>query len=198
MSGNVDATGHVSGNGLFEANGIRVYSPVNKPKPDEIGAYPKTGGVVDGNVSARVLTGNALRINIGSSLDDHLHVEIVDGVGRIMHKRNGEWLADLKLPDRSGYLSMQNSALKSRNGWWKCGDEGVVLQWGYSEFAAGERYVEFEVPFPYECRSFSATPITNEIGVLNLFRLKEYPNRHGFRYFVGAEATNVVWSAIGY
>ncbi|TNH44800.1 hypothetical protein EP164_04150 [Photorhabdus luminescens subsp. sonorensis] len=35
----MDATGYVSGKGVYEAPGIRVYSAVNKPSPGELGAY---------------------------------------------------------------------------------------------------------------------------------------------------------------
>ncbi|SCZ65196.1 hypothetical protein SAMN02982990_02376 [Photorhabdus luminescens] len=46
VNGNVDATGYVSGKGVYEVPGIRVYSAVNKPSPGEIGAY--TTGECDG------------------------------------------------------------------------------------------------------------------------------------------------------
>ncbi|WP_269149743.1 hypothetical protein [Photorhabdus khanii] len=26
----------------------------------------------------------------------------------------------------------QNTALKSVNGWWKCGDTEIIYQWGYN------------------------------------------------------------------
>ncbi|WP_232832548.1 phage tail protein [Photorhabdus sp. CRCIA-P01] len=39
VNGNVDATGYVSGKGVYEAPGIRVYSSINKPSPGELGAY---------------------------------------------------------------------------------------------------------------------------------------------------------------
>ncbi|XHX67448.1 hypothetical protein GU833_15555 [Photorhabdus akhurstii] len=40
VNGNVDATGYVSGKGVYEAPGIRVYSSINKPSPEELGAFP--------------------------------------------------------------------------------------------------------------------------------------------------------------
>nr|WP_149617642.1 phage tail protein [Photorhabdus heterorhabditis]KAA1171575.1 DNA-packaging protein [Photorhabdus heterorhabditis] len=46
VNGNVDATGYISGKGVYEAPGIRVYSSINKPSPGELGAY--TTGECDG------------------------------------------------------------------------------------------------------------------------------------------------------
>ncbi|WP_175445339.1 tail fiber protein, partial [Photorhabdus luminescens] len=39
VNGNVDATGSISGRGVYEYPSIRVYSAVNKPSPGELGAY---------------------------------------------------------------------------------------------------------------------------------------------------------------
>ncbi|REF28501.1 tail collar domain [Xenorhabdus cabanillasii] len=36
VNGNVDAFGYISANGIYEAGGKRVYSPVNKPRIDDI------------------------------------------------------------------------------------------------------------------------------------------------------------------
>ncbi|MGV7961865.1 phage tail protein [Photorhabdus tasmaniensis] len=52
VNGNVDATGYISGKGVYEAPGIRVYSQLNKPTAGDVGAYPKTGGVVNGSINA--------------------------------------------------------------------------------------------------------------------------------------------------
>ncbi|NHB94808.1 tail fiber protein, partial [Photorhabdus cinerea] len=42
VNGYVDATGYISGKGVYEAPGIRVYSSINKPSPGELGAYTIT------------------------------------------------------------------------------------------------------------------------------------------------------------
>ncbi|NHB93603.1 hypothetical protein [Photorhabdus cinerea] len=39
VNGNVDATGYISGKGVYEASSIRVYSSINKPPTGELGAY---------------------------------------------------------------------------------------------------------------------------------------------------------------
>ncbi|MBS9436897.1 hypothetical protein EAE91_06825 [Photorhabdus noenieputensis] len=46
LDGYVDATGSISGRGMYEYPSIRVYSAVNKPSPGELGAY--TTGECDG------------------------------------------------------------------------------------------------------------------------------------------------------
>ncbi|WP_228857944.1 phage tail protein [Xenorhabdus sp. PB61.4] len=46
LAGNVDATGSISGHGVYEYPSIRVYSAVNKPSAGEIGALPASGTAV--------------------------------------------------------------------------------------------------------------------------------------------------------
>ncbi|WP_240002100.1 hypothetical protein [Photorhabdus bodei] len=48
VNGNVDATGYISGKGVYEAPGIRVYSSINKPSLEELGAFPGVrNGITD-------------------------------------------------------------------------------------------------------------------------------------------------------
>ncbi|WP_339374650.1 hypothetical protein [Photorhabdus australis] len=39
VNGNVDATGYISGKGVYEASSIWVYSSINKPPTGEPGTY---------------------------------------------------------------------------------------------------------------------------------------------------------------
>ncbi len=47
VNGNVDATGYVSGKGVYEAPGIRVYSSINKPTAADIQAEPRYTTKID-------------------------------------------------------------------------------------------------------------------------------------------------------
>ncbi|OWO83018.1 phage tail protein [Photorhabdus luminescens] len=51
-----------------------------------------------------------------------------------------------------------NTANKVVNGWWKCGDTGIIIQWGQ---AAGSMnlndYKTFAIPFPNACLQIVAT-----------------------------------------
>ncbi|WP_132352748.1 gp53-like domain-containing protein [Photorhabdus khanii] len=50
----------------------------------------------------------------------------------------------------------KNTASKDINGWWKCGDTGVIYQWGV--VLGGDEYlVQFPISFPNRCTSVVAT-----------------------------------------
>ncbi|MGV7961924.1 tail fiber protein [Photorhabdus tasmaniensis] len=45
----------------------------------------------------------------------------------------------------------KNTVLKSENGWWKCGDTGIIFQWGISDITGYTNpniNVSFPIPFP--------------------------------------------------
>ncbi|MDC9591808.1 hypothetical protein PSI23_21640, partial [Xenorhabdus sp. XENO-10] len=54
----------------------------------------------------------------------------------------------------------KNTALKSEDGWWKCGDTGVMYQWG-TAYVPDDDYREFNflTSFPTACVSLTASPI---------------------------------------
>ncbi|CDG97724.1 putative phage tail fiber protein [Xenorhabdus bovienii str. puntauvense] len=59
--------------------------------------------------------------------------------------------------NRFGY---KNDAKLDQNGWWKCGDTGVILQWGYTEkkLAESSETITFSTEFPRQCFGGLATP----------------------------------------
>ncbi|MDE9445202.1 hypothetical protein KKJ04_06190 [Xenorhabdus bovienii] len=53
--------------------------------------------------------------------------------GIFIETTNDKWLGvynDGSVKCNSGILGFQNSAKKEPNGWWKCGDSGLIIQWG--------------------------------------------------------------------
>ncbi|WP_217470101.1 gp53-like domain-containing protein [Photorhabdus akhurstii] len=45
----------------------------------------------------------------------------------------------------------KNTSLKAVNGWWKCGNTGMIFQWGISDVTTHDnpdRHVNFPIPFP--------------------------------------------------
>ncbi|MDB6372458.1 MULTISPECIES: hypothetical protein [Photorhabdus] len=50
----------------------------------------------------------------------------------------------------------KNTALKSANGWWKCGDTGIICQWGILQ-GDGDYLVNFPISFPHACTTVVAT-----------------------------------------
>ncbi|MDE9430629.1 gp53-like domain-containing protein [Xenorhabdus bovienii] len=54
----------------------------------------------------------------------------------------------------------KNTALKAQNGWWKCGDTGMIFQWGYSQNLLNTyEWVTFPTAFPTVCLGGLATPV---------------------------------------
>ncbi|WP_262977546.1 pyocin knob domain-containing protein [Photorhabdus kayaii] len=63
LNGYVDATGSISGRGVYEYPSIRVYSAVNKPSPGELGAY--TTGECDNRYALKNNVG-VINLRLGS------------------------------------------------------------------------------------------------------------------------------------
>ncbi|MGJ0624889.1 phage tail protein [Xenorhabdus bovienii] len=59
--------------------------------------------------------------------------------------------------NRFGY---KNDAKLDQNGWWKCGDKGVIFQWGYTEktLAESSETITFSTEFPRRCFGGLASP----------------------------------------
>ncbi|WP_246550959.1 gp53-like domain-containing protein [Photorhabdus caribbeanensis] len=50
----------------------------------------------------------------------------------------------------------KNTALKSANGWWRCGDTGIIYQWGV--VTGSDNYlINFPIGFPKACTTVVAT-----------------------------------------
>ncbi|SFU62414.1 phage tail protein [Xenorhabdus koppenhoeferi] len=58
-------------------------------------------------------------------------------------------------------IGSKNTELKAQNGWWKCGDTGIIFQWGYSKGLLGEsrEWITFPITFPAICFGGLATPV---------------------------------------
>ncbi|WP_445497431.1 gp53-like domain-containing protein [Photorhabdus sp. SF281] len=51
-----------------------------------------------------------------------------------------------------------NTANKVANGWWKCGDTGIIIQWGQANGSLNiNDYRNFTIPFPNACFQIVAT-----------------------------------------
>ncbi|PHM43062.1 phage tail protein [Xenorhabdus szentirmaii] len=87
----------------------------------------------------------------------------------IFSDKRGERRYTLGVPESTGYLGMQNTANISK-GWWKCGDTGLIIQWGvaYSGISSTPGHenwyqsrstFDFPIQFPNKCLS-----LTNSIS----------------------------------
>ncbi|MBE8611540.1 hypothetical protein CYG68_03805 [Morganella morganii] len=77
----------------------------------------------------------------------------------------------------------KNTANKAVNGWWKCGDTGLLIQWGMAPYSRlGTITVSLPVPFPtvgfmamgtgYEAFNYENDEVTGSVKLLNASQLR--------------------------
>ncbi len=153
LGGYVDATGSISGRGVYEYPSIRVYSAVNKPSPGELGAY--TTAEVDSRINSK---------------------------------------------------GAKNTASKASNGWWQCGDTGIIYQWMYVKgnpngSPGGGRGDTFNFPkeFPNVCFNVSLTTINRKsTETTATAQLNSLPTKTGFTTHYGSREHEFLVIAIGF
>ncbi|PHM62001.1 phage tail protein [Xenorhabdus ishibashii] len=136
-------------------------------------AAPKkwvAGNFARGNESSVVIKGSYPRVNFAQPNinSDYLAFEAdfnSDTRDLYLYRRNahGDNVYVLGFPKKTGTLARleditKSSALKSNDGWWECGDTGVIIQSGM--ISVGDNDVvtaKFPVPFPNECTSLVVT-----------------------------------------
>ncbi|MEQ2019517.1 hypothetical protein ABLB90_23900, partial [Photorhabdus bodei] len=108
---------------------------------------------------------------------------------------NGEW----------GPVGRQNTASLEQSGWWKCGDKGFYIQWGYTKGSLGEEHewVQFPIRFPTVCFGGLATVTLTSSIVGTLSAYFGGPTQEGAWVTVDQsrnayDKSFVFWFAIGY
>ncbi|WP_275350280.1 gp53-like domain-containing protein [Xenorhabdus bovienii] len=153
-SNDIEATGWVGGKELWERNPdggwVRAYTPQNKPTAADVGAYSKNEA--DDKYLPRYSKLDTqvglLSINNGSNWPGLVYVAENGhriGIEGSQGKTLTIWANDpadnrlynLQTPQKSGTLATlddivatKNTSNKEPNGWWKCGDSGLIIQWG--------------------------------------------------------------------
>lgn len=153
-SNDIEATGWVGGKELWERNPdggwVRAYTPQNKPTAADVGAYSKNEA--DDKYLPRYSKLDTqvglLSINNGSNWPGLVYVAenghrigIEGSQGKILtiwaNDPADNRLYNLQTPQKSGTLATlddivatKNTSNKEPNGWWKCGDTGLIIQWG--------------------------------------------------------------------
>ncbi|KAA1174644.1 gp53-like domain-containing protein [Photorhabdus heterorhabditis] len=207
VNGNVDATGYVkSGEGkdvvssqdiwakryIYES-GLRVYSPNNKPSAEEVGAYPKSGGVVNGNVDATgYISGKGVYEAPGIRVYSQLNKPTAGDVGAYTKGESDE---------RYG---SKNTALKSTNGWWRCGDTGMIYQWGVTRVLNPEEVIIVQLPIRFSnvclCVMLTVNRLGSGSGVASGYVADL--NTSSFKltndYAVSGISVGYYWFAVGY
>lgn len=71
-------------------------------------------------------------------------------------QKKGDYLLKSELP--------KNTANKQVNGWWRCADTGIIIQWGAGYMNSGGR-VSFPIPFPNEVLSLTISDSGGSVSV---------------------------------
>lgn len=79
----------------------------------------------------------------------------------------------------------KNTALKSANGWWKCGDTGVIYQWGRTQKLPASKSILIQLPI-----SFSSTNYSVVVQAINNYDGKGLAS--GYAEIVNADSFNMV------
>ncbi|TDB49239.1 gp53-like domain-containing protein [Photorhabdus khanii] len=98
----------------------------------------------------------------------------------------------------------KNTALKAESGWWRCGDTGMIYQWGRTPGTLSETFAHYSFPiaFPTTCAIGVATPDyhTTEKGSLSAYFY--ILNNASFRLTLDQASNDqparVFWFAIGW
>lgn len=106
-----------------------------------------------------------------------------------------------KLDQMIKAVGTKNTANKAANGWWKCGDTGIIYQWGFiNESPADDYQITFPIAFPNVCTVVQMQIITSSTGELTRYpRLKIMPSKTGANvYHGGVRSGHFNWIAMGY
>ncbi|WP_323859596.1 phage tail protein [Xenorhabdus szentirmaii] len=87
----------------------------------------------------------------------------------------------------------------ARDGWWQCGDTGLIYQYGYYAGQYEDNTVRFPMRFFNKCHIVVITSVSDHTGNWDrTARVREQPTRESFRYWAGSAQMNIFWWAVGY
>jgi len=207
---------------------------------DNVGAFPRVGGDVNGRVTANYLRaissanpgegqGTYLGWNeSGGQGESNFINNKGGGVGgfsfRIVNQANnaqtgyfrisgtGDLSAQGNIYSDGGAIYEQGQRVYSPNnrqpvntntanlggGWWRCGDTGMIKQWGYvNKGSRGWSTVNFPIPFPNACANVQVTVINGGAGTfVDNFGTAQIINNIGFT--CGQDSNGSYWEATGW
>lgn len=207
---------------------------------DNVGAFPRVGGDVNGRVTANYLRaissanpgegqGTYLGWNeSGGQGESNFINNKGGGVGgfsfRIVNQANnaqtgyfrisgtGDLSAQGNIYSDGGAIYEMGQRVYSPNnrqpvntntanlggGWWRCGDTGMIKQWGYvNKGSRGWSTVNFPIPFPNACANVQVTVINGGGGTfVDNFGTAQIINNIGFT--CGQDSNGSYWEATGW
>ncbi|MBD2781636.1 gp53-like domain-containing protein [Xenorhabdus szentirmaii] len=95
----------------------------------------------------------------------------------------------------------KNTALNpaARDGWWQCGDTGLIYQYGYYAGQYEDNTVRFPMRFFNKCHIVVITSVSDHTGSWDrTARVRDFPTRESFQYWAGSAQFNIFWWAVGY
>lgn len=87
-------------------------------------------------------------------------------------------------PERSGTLALQNTAIKSENGWWQCGDTGVIIQW-VKVPSAQQSWIKINYPISFKNKLFGYIASMSSINTSTGHTLVRNATLSTFEYQAG-------------
>ncbi|MDE9550532.1 gp53-like domain-containing protein [Xenorhabdus bovienii] len=142
--------------------------------------------------------------------------------GIFIETTNDKWLGvynDGSVKCNSGTLGFQNSAKKDPNGWWKCGDSGLIIQWGkwnnpyeindlgaHNGIPHGTNFTQnFAIPFSNACfnimpnitNSDTRDNINSPTIIIHSFDKNKFIFQTGEHWSI-VQNSSIYWLAIGY
>ncbi|MGA3658371.1 pyocin knob domain-containing protein [Proteus terrae] len=133
----------------------KEFNSQNKPTAADVGAYSK--GESDGKYQPK---GNYLASGYSYSKgesDGKYQPKgnyLVSGYSYSKGESDGKYQLKGNYAPAGSY-GAKNTASKADSGWWKCGDTGIIYQWGI--VVAGVDTKNFPIPFPNKCVSLVGT-----------------------------------------
>ncbi|MBP1376057.1 phage tail protein [Yersinia pestis subsp. pestis] len=92
----------------------------------------------------------------------------------------------------------KNTASKAARGWWKCGDTGVIFQWG-TVGRGNDLPVTFPIAFPAACISVQISQNSSQYGSSSTSNISASgKNRTGFVSHIYTNEVGADWLAVGY
>lgn len=107
--------------------------------------------------------------------------------------------ADLLDGQHASAFGKAQTSSNAANGWWKCNDTGVIMQWGYNAgLSPTVRTASFPIAFPNACKSVSASPYDGTATGATYCPKIRVPSTTSFQYNSGSTDVGIYWIAIGY
>ncbi|WP_430442306.1 phage tail protein [Providencia huaxiensis] len=122
------------------------------------------GNYADGDVFARADGVESRMYDNAKQGDNRQYFYVGYGWSGVKSKSATLWLFDDKGTLAAGNIPYKrlvdfpvNTMHKSENGWWKCGQTGLIIQWGKFSGKFNGDMVGFNIPFPAACSSLVVT-----------------------------------------